>query len=199
MNSLRIGKTLLFIICVIICISCIQENSKDKKINPFKKNDIIKENDTIYKGGNIMIIKNKNLIDTLLRFNSNIKDSLYFVKSLTIRLNKKLDFSNYEYKKMFITRTQEEVSSKGVNFAGHFCFVYWGCGSPCQMSAVVDMKTGKVYNGINASNGYEYRKDSRLLIVNPPDSANWYNKNIFWQQPSQYIWTGKKFIPFKVS
>jgi hypothetical protein len=25
----------------------------------------------------------------------------------------------------------------GLNFAGHYCFVYWGCGSPCKASAIV--------------------------------------------------------------
>jgi hypothetical protein len=49
------------------------------------------------------------------------------------------------------------------------------------------MQTGKVYNGVISEIGYEFKKGSKLLIVNPPDSSGWYDKNIFWQQPSQYI------------
>ncbi|MGN6639695.1 MAG: hypothetical protein ACTHJ8_12350 [Mucilaginibacter sp.] len=55
----------------------------------------------------------------------------------------------------------------GLNFAGHYCFVYWGCGSNCQDSAVVDLETGIVYPGITAEMGYEFKRNSRLVIVNP--------------------------------
>ena len=55
----------------------------------------------------------------------------------------------------------------GLNFAGHYCFVWWGCGSPCQNSAVVDLKTGIVYPGTDASIGFKFQPNSRLLIVNP--------------------------------
>ena len=81
--------------------------------------------------------------------------------------------------------TKEQVvyhGSTGLNFGGHYCFVYWGCGSPCQYSAVVDLKTGIVYPGINASLGYEFKPDSRLVVVNPgvaePDCS--YCKNEYW-------------------
>jgi len=59
--------------------------------------------------------------------------------------------------------------STGLNFAGHYCFAYWGCGSPCQMSAVVDLKTGLVYDGPSAGYGYQFKRNSRLLVVNPDD------------------------------
>src|SRR5258705_13747218 len=95
---------------------------------------------------------------------------------------------------MFISRIKEGVKEQGVNFAGHFCFVYWGCGSPCKLSAVVDITTGNVYNGLPAETGYAFKKDSKVLVINPPDSTGFYNKEILWQQPSQYAWTGKTFI-----
>jgi len=55
----------------------------------------------------------------------------------------------------------------GLNFGGHYCFIYWGCGSPCQSSAVVDFKTGIVYPGVDASYGYKFKRNSRLIVVNP--------------------------------
>lgn len=55
----------------------------------------------------------------------------------------------------------------GLNFAGHYCFVYWGCGSPCQESAIVDLKTGLIYRGPDASLGFKYNRSSRLVVINP--------------------------------
>lgn len=59
--------------------------------------------------------------------------------------------------------------STGLNFAGHYCFAYWGCGSPCQQAAIVDVRTGIVYDAPAASYGYKFRRDSRLVVVNPDD------------------------------
>ena len=154
----------------------------------------VEKHDTLYSDNYTLIIKSENSVDTFLKFNSKINDSLFYKEPTEIILIKKLDFSEYEYKKMFVTRIRDGVAEKGVNFAGHFCFVYWGCGSPCKLSAVVDLRSGKVYNGLSSEIGYEFRKNSKLMILNPPDSSSWFNKNILWQQPSQYVWTGKKFI-----
>ena len=91
------------------------------------------------------------------------------------------------------------MKEHGVNFAGHFCFVYWGCGSPCKLSAVVDMKTGIVYNGVPSSIGYAFKKNSKVLVLNPPDTNGWYDKNISHQIPKQYVWTGEEFTELKGS
>lgn len=77
-----------------------------------------------------------------------------------------------------------------MNFGGHYCFVEWGCGSPCQTSALVDLKTGVVYDGVDAALGYEFRKDSRMLIVNPPDSTGFY-LNCPYCEPLIYVWNEK--------
>jgi hypothetical protein len=80
----------------------------------------------------------------------------------------------------------------GLNFAGHYCFAYWGCGSPCQMSAIIDLKTGIVYEGPPASLGYEFKKNSRLLIVNPGNTAD----SCFYCQPKYWVLNerNKKFV-----
>lgn len=70
----------------------------------------------------------------------------------------------------------------GPNFAGHYVIVAWGCGSPCLMAAIVDLKTGRVFpppfhHGPGGSYFHvpwafpmdpplSYRLDSRLLIAN---------------------------------
>jgi hypothetical protein len=73
-------------------------------------------------------------------------------------------------------------AAQGPNFAGHYTIALWGCGSSCGSMAVVDAKTGRVFDGpfgILGSMGLlrypddpsgqapplTYRLDSRLLIV----------------------------------
>lgn len=73
------------------------------------------------------------------------------------------------YSKSYMVKWHKQT---GLNFGGHYCFVWWGCGSPCQNSAVVDVKTGIIYPGVNASLGYKFKQDNRVLIVNPGSTAN---------------------------
>jgi len=95
----------------------------------------------------------------------------------------KLDLSNptaWTYRTWF----QHEVA-RGPNFAGHYGVVVWGCGTSCGMFAVVNLNTGRVIEpdgfwSINTvhfadegfvSNpkrdywGFDFRRDSRLLVV----------------------------------
>lgn len=110
-------------------------------------------------------------------------------KQATINWN-----SNIEAKE-FKTRITETYKNKGVNFAGHYCFVDWGCGSPCQSSVVIDVLTGKIYDGISASLGYDFKTDSRMIIVNPPDSTGYF-LDCAYCKPIIYIWdeNTKKFV-----
>lgn len=57
---------------------------------------------------------------------------------------------------------------KQPNFAGHYIIVSWSCGSPCQMNAIFDVKTGKAVSVINTSVGLTYKPDSYLILKNPP-------------------------------
>lgn len=58
----------------------------------------------------------------------------------------------------------------GPDFADHFTVVTWGCGSGCQSHAIVDARTGAVVvlPG-ETSYGIAYRRDSRLLVLDPAD------------------------------
>jgi hypothetical protein len=60
------------------------------------------------------------------------------------------------------------VKSIGVNFAGQYSVVTWGCGSDCQVSAIVDVVSGTVVEyGILSAYGLAYSPWSSLFIVNP--------------------------------
>lgn len=60
-------------------------------------------------------------------------------------------------------------AAEGPNFAGHYTVVSWGCGTMCQEFMIVDALTGRVYDGRTTALGAEYRLDSDLLVINPPD------------------------------
>jgi hypothetical protein len=84
--------------------------------------------------------------------------------------------------RMFRSRLRED-SRAGVNFAGHYTVVFWGCGTGCAQVAVVDAKTGRVYwppleytdipdrpeDGEDAATAAarhpNFRPDSKLLVL----------------------------------
>jgi hypothetical protein len=104
---------------------------------------------------------------------------------------------------MFITRLTE-ASKEKPDFAGHYVFAGWGCGSACAAGAIVDLATGRVYappfGGKSACWPHwifcggpidkpytEYRRDSRLLILNcTVNAANQYDTFYF-------IWENEQF------
>ncbi len=66
------------------------------------------------------------------------------------------------------------------NFAGHCIVVEWGCGTSCQQSAIINLKTKKVSFGPNSSTGFIYYPNSKLLISNPvaKDTPDYISKEI---------------------
>ena len=74
--------------------------------------------------------------------------------------------------RVYKTTMSESYKQNVVNFAGHYSFIYWGCGSPCTGCASIDVRTGKVYSGPDSGFGYNFKKDSRLLIVNTKDTIS---------------------------
>jgi hypothetical protein len=55
-----------------------------------------------------------------------------------------VDLNSAEGANTFRTRLREG-SAKGVNFAGRYTLVAWGCGTSCLMAGIIDAKTGTVY------------------------------------------------------
>ncbi len=58
-----------------------------------------------------------------------------------------------------------------LNFAGCYKVIIWGCGTACQMLAVFDRRTGICIGTLNASMGFEFKLESRLIIANPPEDT----------------------------
>lgn len=90
----------------------------------------------------------------------------------------------------FKTRLRE--ASKGEpNFAGHFIVTIWGCGTGCQVGAVIDARTGKVFwlpfpvgqtSEVDEDfRPVEFRLDSKLIVFSgvrvdrdEPEGARFY-------------------------
>ena len=71
------------------------------------------------------------------RFSDYPVRSIYKGKNVPIRLTKN-DMA-------FRTRLRWAATHMRPNFAGHYIFTEWGCGTECRDGAVIDAKTGKVY------------------------------------------------------
>jgi hypothetical protein len=103
-----------------------------------------------------------------------------------------------------------ENSSRKPNFAGHYEFVTWGCGTNCTAGAVVDLKTGDVYSppltertewlpeyrgwGICAQSWdgpWEVRVDSRLMMISCGWNYDAQGKN--WPDVYYLVWQENRF------
>lgn len=73
----------------------------------------------------------------------------------------------------FRTRLREALKEKP-NFAGHYIVTSWGCGTGCQVGAIIDARTGRVYwfpfgvgQNYETDDDYrpiEFRLNSKLII-----------------------------------
>lgn len=101
----------------------------------------------------------------------------------------------------FRTRLREGAR-EGINFAGHFTLVGWGCGTGCGQAAVINAKTGAVYfpeqlggYGVwlwdDNQDAVQYKPDSRLLILSGWPATESDNDNpktgLYY-----YEWTGTR-------
>ncbi|CAN5356268.1 hypothetical protein BH20GEM2_BH20GEM2_11830 [soil metagenome] len=80
-------------------------------------------------------------------------------------------------------------AAEGPNFAGHYTVVTWGCGTMCQQLRIVDARTGRVYEGPISMLGVEYRLDSRLLVINPPQAVR--ENPCPTCETTYYVWNGE--------
>ncbi|WNJ20354.1 hypothetical protein [Pontibacter sp. G13] len=105
------------------------------------------------------------------------------------------DFSTDPDAKRFITRIKNECA-KGINFAGQYTLVTWGCGSPCQSGVVVDRKTGAIFGGYGTVLGSEFQKDSKMIIrnVGAIDTTKSLIEVCAYCDVNHEIWTGTEFI-----
>ncbi|UPT68330.1 MAG: hypothetical protein M0D57_06750 [Sphingobacteriales bacterium JAD_PAG50586_3] len=149
--------------------------------------------------GSVLLIGDKRvenyLNSPLLKFEPYVGFNTFKTKNIykgpKAKINYKSNKIAREYKTMI---TQSYIGADdGANFAGHYIVASWGCGMPCQQCALVDMLDGKVYEGPFAEQGFEFVRESRLLIVNPPpDSTGYIELYCNWCKPRMYVWDEEK-------
>jgi hypothetical protein len=110
--------------------------------------------------------------------------------------------------RMFRTRLTN-AAKKPANFAGHYRFTLWGCGSECISGAIIDLDTGKVFSpplakgdvGVMYFNvcqsayensGVDFHVNSRLLVLRC--GLN-YSERLQTNVPDAYyfVWEGERF------
>jgi hypothetical protein len=147
--------------------------------------DLIYEGDNVHLYGDTTIEKEK-MAYSALRFEPYIRFKDFKVSRVDNKKYAALNLRSNSIAYSYRTRLREGYSADTTNFAGHYTFVEFGCGSPCRSSFVIDRKTGTVYDSPSAALGYEYRVDSRMLIVNPPDTSGFYD-DVFYRRPMIYV------------
>ncbi|MCO6163005.1 hypothetical protein [Flavobacterium sp. NRK F7] len=186
-----------FFISLLLLFSC---KDKDKSEITATKVDSIKLNsapkitepviDTIFQQGNVIVfgdttIQKDKIKEVLIQFEPYI--SFDDFKVTLENLKAPLDLNSHELGKQFRTRIKESYNNPDNHFAGHYTFVTWGCGSPCQMHVLIDRRTGKIYDAPTSAVGTEFKKDSRMLLVNPPEEGNFYYNDCAFCKPEIYI------------
>ncbi|MBN1532043.1 MAG: hypothetical protein JXA20_05220 [Spirochaetes bacterium] len=122
-------------------------------------------------------------------------EALYRRYSCRVRLTKlkgTLDGASMRDWSDFRTRIKEGAR-KRVNFGGKYIIVQWGCGTECHTGAIIDAETGKIFNIPISERGLEYRRDSLLLIVNPPSRDEGEGERPNYAYPAYYLWKENGF------
>lgn len=161
------------------------------------QNDTIKttlQNDTLYKSGRAIVIKNTEGDIEIYHKTPFEKTFDDFKTPATYNKKHPINYNSNPIAKKFKTVITDTYNQRdSADFAGHYVVAKWGCGSSCSMIAIVDIKTGRVYEGVIAAAGYDYRPESKLLVVNPPNNDGWFPDWVF-PDPEYYIFENNKFI-----
>jgi len=92
----------------------------------------------------------------------------------------------------FIGYMEQAQRQSGVNFAGAYTIATWPCLSLCVSVVAVDARNGTIVRAPEAYNGLAFRRDSRLLIINPPQNLPGANAPAE-VRPEYYEFTGTAF------
>ena len=120
------------------------------------------------------------------------------------------DFNNNPYASNmgYVETMTDSCESEGINFGGRFTILQGSCGHMCSFVIMADRETGQFvtiqnpngYDDEDGAYGYEYRKDSRLLIAN----ATLFTDDEFQQsfpdldlKPKYYVWDNNEFVLLK--
>ena len=159
------------------------------------------QGDTLYKDADIIMLGDQFEITSFFvykKFDFKSKWADYKVENIYNGVLARPNFKTDPSAKSFITRIKNSCKNDGINFAGHYTIVEWGCGALCQQMAIVDRITGKImYSDIpfDKNEGYSgssYHIDSRRLVINIEalsefkDYEPGYKRSDCWRIPAVY-------------
>jgi hypothetical protein len=172
------------------------KNMKFEFVKRGESPEIKTTGDTLYSDDTLVILGDWKDINSAgvfrkFKFRSDFKDfpadTDYYGKLV------KPDFRTDPDARYFRTRIKEGCENLGINFAGFYTIIEWGCGSACQMMAVVNRKNGRIlfseipFDTLDGHCGLDYRKDSRMIIINSEALSDHEGyKMIYWRTPEVY-------------
>ena len=149
----------------------------------------------IWSGNVLRILKEAEDISEVLQTAASSKPEFEdFTVSPSNERLQAIDFSSHPDAENFRTRL-EYLLNEPANFAGHYALTYWGCGTMCQMIAIVDVHNGKVSFPLTTSLGACFRANSTLLITNPLDELtieDFGEEMPAWLRSGYYDWDGRQ-------
>lgn len=98
----------------------------------------------------------------------------YYIKTTTIFISilfmiqekkPKLNFNELKWPKEEKRELIERYYTSQPNFNNHYLFIELSCGSPCIYCVIIDYNTGKIYLGPTAVYKFDYKLDSKYIII----------------------------------
>ena len=195
-----IHRTLLFLSAIMLFLSCKPVNNNSKQQIHVNDTSSAKsqtsDEDTIPIDSDVFIIgdKKKIAVDSITNVGIKFKPYIHFsdfeAPIESVQAKAPINFSSNPMARQFRTAIRKGYKN-GINFGGHYCLIEWGCGSPCHDCVLVDVKTGIVYNGVSTAYGYDFKKESRMIIGSPPGTDGFYLAGTS-EVPSIFIWNEQK-------
>jgi hypothetical protein len=122
------------------------------------------------------------------------------------------DFNNDPYASGmgYVEAMTEECEREGINFGGCFTILQGVCGMCCNFIIMADRKNGQFivvrnpdgYDNESGAYGYEYRKNSNLLIANSnlltDEQDELFHRMVnSGLKPKYYVWKNNEFVLLK--
>jgi hypothetical protein len=183
-------KTLPYLLLAILGAACQQKAAEEKTIaSTHPKLEERLQRDTLHRP--VTPEENPDLYQRYrLRMDAYQTDEAFRVKEVYQGKMAPLNEASHGEAAKYRTALQNGLK-QGVNFAGQYTVVTVGCGTTCQEHFVVDRQNGEIIDKVQSSTGAQFSPDSRIFIVNPPDSSLNYI-DCPYCEPEAYVLEGGK-------
>lgn len=178
-----------------------KKNAKFEFIKKGEKSKRKTKGDTLYFDNDIVLLGDMDEITSpgifkKFKFKSQFKD--FKINSQYKGKLAKPNFLTDKNAERFKSRIKDGCQNSGVNFAGHYTIVEWGCGTACAEMAIVDRINGEIiyskipFDTADGHCGADYKIDSSMLIINTEAlSEYWeyetgYKRYDYWRKPAVY-------------